>query len=213
MCHKALRILLLGLPVGRVHGPHHHLRDDTYMSTALKISWHHRWLDFFFFKELFYSSNTMFKRTDNELAVAACDEHGCILFLGSLWPFGRHGFSWWGSEGNRQVAGVLGGSSRTRQSCGCGRGDGGATTIWYVRGGTVAHSNLLRGHFSGHNVDHWLLVALHAGTKLKESANFTYCNLMRHSSKKDNKDTLHEVDGRYIDVMHITGNPNMMCQH
>lgn len=93
------------------------------------------------------------------------------MFLGSLWLFGSRGFLRWGGEGDRQVAGVLGGSSRTGQSCGgCGRGDRGAATISYLRAVIVAGWNLLRGSSSGHNVDHSLLVALHAGTKLKEYA-------------------------------------------
>lgn len=137
----------------------------------------------------------MFSHTDNKLTVGACYEHGCFLFLGSLWLYGRHGFSWWGSEGNCQVAGVLGGSSRTGQSCGCGRGDGGATTIWYLTGGSVAHSNQLRRCSSGHNVDHRLLVALHAWTKLTQKTKFTYCGPMMHSSKTDNK---HKVDRKYL---------------
>ncbi len=91
------------------------------------------------------------------------------MFLGSFWLFGSHGFLRWGGEGDRQVAGVLGGSSRTGESCGgYGGGDGRAATIGYLGGGAVACSNLLRGGSSGHNVDHSLLVALHAGTKLKE---------------------------------------------
>ena len=121
-----------------------------------------------FFKKLLYSSNNISTwLTNNELPVAACYEHGGFLLLWSLRLFGSHGFLWGGSEGDRQVAGVLGGSSRTGQSCGgCGEGHGG-----YLGGGTAALSILLRVSSFGNNVDHSLLVALHAGTKLKVEEN------------------------------------------
>lgn len=38
MCHNALYILPQGLPVGKGHGPHHHLRENTTISTACTLS-------------------------------------------------------------------------------------------------------------------------------------------------------------------------------
>lgn len=94
--------------------------------------------------------------TNNELTIAPSYEHRSFLFFGSFWLLGRHGLLGRGREGDRQVRGVLWGSSRARQS-GC------------CDGGNLDTVSLSRRRSSfGHNVDHGLLVALHAGTKLKK---------------------------------------------
>lgn len=102
--------------------------------------------------------------TDNKPTVTACYEHGGSLFFGSLGLFGTQGLLRGGSEGDGQVAGVLRGPSWTGQGADCGGGDGGFVTI----GDTAADPDLLRRKSPGHDVDHSLLVALHAGAKLKE---------------------------------------------
>lgn len=156
--HSVLCILLLGLPLGKEHVPHRHLREDTciiihYFSEAYILC---------------YSS--MFNwHTNNELTVIACYEHGCFLLLGSFWLTGSNGFLCWGSEGDRQEAWVLWSPSRTRQSCSGHGGDYvGAATSGHLGGHTIADSNLLWRSPSGHNVNHSLLVALHAGTQLRQ---------------------------------------------
>lgn len=98
--------------------------------------------------------------TNNETFITAGNEFGSLLFLRSLWLLGSKLFLWGGSEGDGQVAGILRRSSRTRQSC--------------VGGSLEAELSLLRGDFPGHDVDHGSLVALHAGTKLKEQSGFFY---------------------------------------
>lgn len=109
------------------------------------------------------NNNIFLRRTDYELTVTACDEHGGLLLLGFPRLFGRRGSLWRGCEGDRQVAGVLGGSGGTGQG-----GDG-----RHQRGGRTAVPSHLRGSCSGHDVDHGLLVALHAGTQLREGETFS----------------------------------------
>lgn len=166
MCHRPLNIHPRGLPAGRVHDLHHHLKEKQTHEHCI-----HTVIGRFFWRKIL--NNMLHWHTDYELTVSACDEHRSFLFFGSLWLFGSHGFLWWGGKGDGQVAGVLGGSSRTDQSCGA-FGDWGAATIVYPRGGTAAVSNLLMGRSSGHYVDHGLLVALLAGTNLKWSDQTLY---------------------------------------
>lgn len=143
--HTTLRTLPRGLLVGRARGPRHHLKEETHFSNASTPS-------------AVIGSKTTSRRTDNELSAAACYEHGGFLFFGSLWLLGRHGFLWCGSEGDCQVAGVLGGSSRTGQSCGC--------CVWGDGTTSGAASNLLWSS-SGHDVDHRLLITFHTRAQLE----------------------------------------------